>query len=132
MATMVGAGLPGNVVYGFKKGTLDGRSPVTMITSAGLEPGSPKDRMTFTSRNMKWLYEIWNFVLWADKDSNYYESDAETLIDKMALIVLDTIEAYDSPKVSLVIPGRSRVISVEMTGWKYLWEAVPVTAHINS
>jgi hypothetical protein len=128
---LVGASLPGQVFYPYKKAKLDGESPITMLMSAGMGPSSAGQRITFTARNMRWYLEVWNFVLWGSADGVYAEDDAEDIIDQMALIVLDSIEEYSDPNHTAELTQPSAIRSILMDGEGYLWEAFPIAVEIN-
>lgn len=117
---ITGEGNPAHSFFPYQVGQIKGRTPVSMIVSAGL---AGLDQATMNKKRPTWLVEIWNFALWKDESGNYTEADAENLMDQMAAVVIQTVSGYEYRGATLELQGATSIRRVIIDGETYLWEA---------
>lgn len=87
-AALVGVGLPAQAVYEFQIGDFAGASPVVVVSSG------PIRRLIENFGNCDHaviLLNVYVFVLYADRPSDWDEADAEDAIDAIEKIVAETV-----------------------------------------
>ena len=125
-AALVGSGKPAQAVYAYQVGDFAGASPVVVVSSGGSlrEQGSfgPCWDDTFS-------LAIYSFVLYANPDDGWTESDAEDALDDIEATIADVILENMTSDVwsNLSYEDRTETDGVEIGGHEYRRETVRVT-----
>lgn len=85
---LVGDGLPAQAVYGYKVGDFGGASTVVVVSSGPIERTI---RGLGNCWNVKVTLDVYVFVLYADPNNGWTESDAADAVDATEAIIADVV-----------------------------------------
>jgi len=116
------------VTYNYRKGDLQGQSPVVVVTSGG----SARERLDFagTRGNVAYL-TVYVFVAYAA--TGWTEAQAEDRIDLIERTIADVVDANSGETaywVAMDYDGRSSRDDVEDGGTEYIREMIPIAAQL--
>jgi hypothetical protein len=130
-AALVGDGKPCMAVYDHQPAKFNEGSPAVTVSSAGaLHPPFTQagNRATFS-------YYIHIFVLYADANSGWTESDCEDRLDLIEKTIIETLVAnrVNTPYWNLLHQDEpSSAISAQINGLEYRVEVITVIAEVYS
>lgn len=124
-SALVGTSKPCQAVYDYQPATFSGQSPVVTVSSAG----SMRTRFTMQGNRLTAYLYIHIFVLYADADSGWTESDAEDRLDLIEKTIEETLQTYrthPSYWSNIAYSEPSQASSAEIGGDEYRVEVIPV------
>ena len=126
-AALVGTGLPCQAVYGYRIGDFGGRSPVVVVSSAGIE----HERMTFQGSRAIVYLQVDTFV-WYGDGSTWTEAQAEDALDDLEQRIYDVLDANQvtSNWKAIGYQGRSQRLDTAVGGQEYVRESFLVAARV--
>ena len=124
---LVGTGLPVQAVLGYRAGTFDGKSPVVVVSSAGIE----HRRMTMAGSLATVYLQVDVFVLYSD-EGTWGEDDAEDALDDIEQRIYDVIDANQVNAYwrSIDYAERTQRVDVAVGGVDYIREVIQVVARV--
>ena len=126
-AELTGVGNPVEVVYGYKVSTLQGQSPVVVVTSTGSQrpPLLPMGNVSDVHSRMH--FSILVFVAEAT-GTGWTDQDAEDTLDEIEKKITDVLA--DNRETALWrfvdYDGASHIIAGDDDGKKYALEIIPI------
>lgn len=88
-SALVGAGKPAQVVYGFRKGNIEGQTPVIVVSSLGTR----RDQLSFQGTAPNYQIQVDVFVLYEDQAAGWTEQNAEDTLDDLDLGIAGVVQA---------------------------------------
>lgn len=124
---LVGTGLPVQAVLGYRAGTFDGKSPVVVVSSAGIE----HERFTLVGSKAKVFLQVDVFVLYSD-EGTWGEDDAEDALDDIEQRIYDVLDANQvtSHWQAIGYESRTQRVDVVVGGVDYIREVIQVVARV--
>ena len=117
------------VVYNYRKGDLQGQSPVVVVTSGG----SARERLDFTGTRSNIAYlTVYVFVAYAAE--GWTEAQAEDRLDLIERTIADVVDANSGTTaywVAMDYDGRSTRDDVEDGGIEYIREIISIAAQLS-
>ncbi len=127
-AALVGSGLPAQEVVNYRKGDLEGKSPVVQVSSYA----SDRSRMTAKGGRTTVYLLVAMFVLYALEDGSWTEAQAEDALDQIESLIAGVVQANQVTAYwgALDYDGRSERIDVAIGGQEYIVEALTLKAEV--
>lgn len=125
---LVGTGKPVQEVLNYRKGELEGKSPVVQVSSYG----SDRRRMTTAGGRTIVYLLVGIFVLYALEDGTWTEAQAEDALDLIESLIAGVVDANQATANwnALEYDSRSERMDVAIGGQEYIVEAVTVKVEV--
>ena len=127
---LVGTGKPAQAVYAYQVGDFAGQSPVVVVSSGPML--RLRDTMGECYRSRFELH-VYTFVLYADPDSGWTESDAEDALDTIEAAIADVLltnTRYTGYWDRIEYADATQPDGVEIGGAEYRRELIKLTVEV--
>lgn len=125
---LVGTGKPVQEVVNYRKGDLEGKSPVVQVSSYA----SNRSQMTARGGRTTVYLLVAIFVLYALEDGTWTEAQAEDALDQIESLIAEVVRSNQATANwgALDYESRSERVDAAIGGQEYIVEAVTLKAEV--